>query len=238
MVTRKNVRILILLACGIALVLASSGCKKKEEPVGEPTVKTPTKKKPAVGTPTEKGPTVETPTKKGPTVETPTKKTYPDRPKRTFVVQPLVGIDKVRFGMTVEQMKEILGEPVRSRGIVHEYRDLGLAILAIKDNTVTMIACGDRRRADSPLVKNCTVRTKKGIGMGSSKEAVIKAYGQPSSTQELPVPGDDSAVMLRYDQLSSEFMLRNGKVTYMMFRAEGFAAMPGRPGMPPRPRSR
>jgi len=182
-------------------------------------------------------PRVEVPrTAPGVEVVTPPER-LPDRPKKALVVEPLVGIDKVRFGMTIEQMKNILGEPVRSRGILHEYRDLGFAILAIKDSTVTIIACGDRRRADSPLVKNCTVRTKKGIGMGSSREAVIKAYGQPSSTQELPVPGDDSAVTLRYDQLSSEFQLRNGKVTYMMFRAEGFAAMTGRPAVP-RPRSR
>ena len=234
MVTRKNVRILILLACGIALVLASTGCKKKTDEEG--TKETAPGAEPGVEVPGTE-PRVEVPGTE-PGVEVPGTEpgvVAPDRPKKALVVEPLVGIDKVRFGMTIEQMKNILGEPVRSRGIVHEYRDLGFAILAIKDSTVTIIACGDRRRADSPLVKNCRVRTKKGIGMGSSKEAVIKAYGQPSSTQA--VPGDDSAVTLRYDQLNSEFQLRNGKVTHMMFRAEGFAAMTGRPAMP-RPRSR
>jgi len=237
MVTKKYVRVVILLACGIALTLASSSCKKKDEegtkevaPSKEPAVTTP-EKEPAVTTP-EKEPAVTTP-EKGPKI------TPPDRPKKAFVVEPLVGIDKLRFGMTVEQMKEILGEPVHARGVVHEYRDCGFAILTIKENTVTMIACGDRRRADSPLVKNCAVRTKKGIGMGSSREDVIEAYGQPSSTQQLPGPGEGGAVVLRYDQLNSEFQLRNDTVTYMLFRAEGFAAMPrrGRP-RPPRPRGR
>ena len=220
MVTRKYVRIVILLACGIALVLASSGCKKKaEEAKGKgPTVETPGEKGPTVETPGEKGPTVETPGEKGPTVNTLVQKGIAQRTGKTFVVEPLVGIDKVRFGMTVEEMKNILGEPQATRGPIHEYIDVGLAILTIGDNTVTMITCGDRRGADLPLVKNCRCRTKKGIRMGSSKEDIIKAYGEPSLTQ----PTRDNAVMLSYDQLNSDFMLRDDKVTYMVFKAETF----------------
>ncbi len=200
MVTRKCVTIAILLACGIALVFASSGCKKKEKGGAKEPIISEGPKEPIIS----EGP--KEPVSKG--------------PAKTFVVEPLVGIDKVRFGMTVEQMKEILGEPQSSRGILQEYRDFGFAIMALRNNTVTMIACGDRRRPDSPLVKKCSVRTSKGIGMGSSEEDVISAYGQPSSTQQLP--GQGNAVMFRYDQLSSEFLLMDGKVTYMMFRAEGF----------------
>ena len=234
MVTKKYVRIVILLACGIALTLALSSCKKKAD---EPTKKTDTGAGSEVTTPrTEPGPTTPR-TEPGPTAGQPPEKTPPDRPKRVFVVKPLIGIDKVRFGMTIEQMKNILGEPVRSRGIIHEYSDLGFAILTIKDNTVTMIACGDRRRADSTLIKNCNIRTKKGIGMGSTREDIVKAYGEPSSTQEIPGPGEGIAVLLRYDKLNSEFQLRNGRVTHMMFRAEGFDAMTRRPPLP-RPRTR
>ena len=204
MVTRKCVTIAILLACGIALVFTSSSCKKKEEKGGA--------KEPVVS----EGP-------KEPVVSEGPKEPVSEGPAKTFVVEPLVGIDKVRFGMTVEQMKEILGEPQRSKGVLQEYRDFGFAIMTLKNNTVTMIACGDRRRPDSPLVKKCSVRTSKGIGMGSSEKDVISAYGQASSTQQLPgLPGQGNAVMLRYDQLSSEFLLMDGKVVYMMFRAEGF----------------
>ena len=210
MVTRKCVTIAILLACGIALVFASSGCKKKEEEPAEPKVTVPG---------TEPKVTVPGTEPKVTVPGTEPKVTAPG-PAKTFVVEPLVGIDKVRFGMTVEQMKEILGEPQRSKGVLQEYRDFGFAIMTLKNNTVTMIACGDRRRPDSPLVKKCSVRTSKGIGMGSSEEDVISAYGQPSSTQQLP--GQGNAVMFRYDQLSSEFLLMDGKVVYMMFRAEGF----------------
>jgi hypothetical protein len=205
MVTRKNVRILILLACGIALALAASSCKKKEEEPTEPKVTVP-------GT----EPKVTVP-------GTEPKVTVPGTAK-VLVVEPLVGIDKVRFGMTVEEMKQVLGEPQRTRVPLHEYRDSGFAIFAI-NNTVTMVACGSRRSSDSPLIKNCKVRTGKGIGMGSSKEDVISSYGQPSSTQQLP--GVSNAVLLKYDQLSSEFLLRDDKVVYMMFRTEGFGGGTG-----------
>jgi hypothetical protein len=207
MVTRKNVRILILLACGIALVLAASSCKKKEEEPKEPNI------------PPDKGIGVVTPPDKGPEDVTPPDKKPPVLLAKTLVVEPLVGIDKVRFGMTVEEMKQVLGEPQRSRVPLHEYRDFGFAIFAI-NNAVTMIACGSRRSSDSPLIKNCKVRTSKGIGMGSGKEDVISSYGQPSSTQQLP--GVSNAVSLKYDQLGSEFLLMDDKVVYMMFRTEGF----------------
>jgi len=208
MVTRKYVRIVILLACGIALVLASSSCKKKEEPTGkEPNI--PPKAEPPIDIPLDREPAIDIPIEPEPSV-TPTPK-----PGKAFVIEPLVGIDKVRFDMTVEQMKQILGEPVQIRGPVHEYLDSGFAIFAMND-AVTMIVCGDRRSADSSLIRNCKSRTKKGIGMGSSKDDIVKAYGEPSSTKQMP----GNAVTLRYNQLHSEFLLRDDKVTYMMFRGE------------------
>lgn len=229
MVARKYVRIVILLACGIALVLASSSCKKKEEPTGkEPNI--PPKAESPIDIPRDEGPAIDIPIEPEPSV-TPTPK-----PGKAFVIEPLVGIDKVRFDMTVEQMKQILGEPVQIRGPVHEYLDSGLAIFAMND-AVTMIVCGDRRSADSPRIRNCKSRTKKGIGMGSSREDIILAYGQPSSTESVQMRIGGSAVTLRYDSLNSQFMLINDKVFYMSFAAKGSLIGAGRPRRP-RPRSR
>lgn len=231
MVTRKYVRTVILLACGIALVLASSSCKKKEEPGTGKEPNIPPKPGPTIpDIPPDKGPAIDIPTKPGPSV-TPTPK-----PGKAFVIEPLVGIGKVRFDMTVEQMKQILGEPVQIRGPVHEYLDSGFAIFAMND-AVTMIVCGDRRSADAPRIRNCKSRTKKGIGMGSSKDDIVKAYGQPSSTESVQLRIGGSAVTLRYDSLNSQFMLMNDKVFYMSFAAKGSLIGAGRP-RPPRPRSR
>jgi hypothetical protein len=229
MVTRKYLRIVILLACGIALVLASSSCKKKEEPGAGKEPNIPPKLGPPIDIPRDEGPAIDIPIE--PPSVTPTPK-----PGKAFVIEPLVGIGKVRFDMTVEQMKQILGEPVQIRGPVHEYLDSGFAIFAMND-AVTMIACGDRRSADSPRTRNCKSRTKKGIGMGSGREDIILAYGQPSSTESVQLRIGGSAVTLRYDSLNSQFMLMNDKVFYMSFAAKGSLIGAGRP-RPPRPRSR
>ncbi|GAH89330.1 unnamed protein product, partial [marine sediment metagenome] len=148
MVTRKCVTIVILLACGIALVLASSSCKKKEEKGGA--------KEPIISEGPKEPIISEEP--KEPVISEGPKEPVSKGPAKAFVIEPLVGIDKVRFGMSVEQMKEILGEPYRVRGPLYEYRDSGFAVFAV-NNTVTMIACGDRRSSDSALIKRCKSRT-------------------------------------------------------------------------------
>jgi len=228
MVTKKYVRIAILLACGVVLALGTNGCKKKPEP-GKKTAPVP-----GVSTPKKGTPDVSVSKKGAPGVSIP-KKGAVEGPGKTLVIEPLVGIGKANFGMKVKQMKQILGEPQRTIVPLYEYRDSGFTILAIKDNAITMITCGDKRRTDSPLIKKCSVRTSKGIGIGSSKEDIISAYGQPSSTKQMP--GEGNAIMLTYNQLNSDFLLRNDKVTYMMFRAKEFAAVRGR-ARPPRPVSR
>jgi hypothetical protein len=162
--------------------------------------------------------------KQGPTVDIPPDKGPGVKPGKVYVVEPLVGIDKVRFGMTVEEMKQILGEPKQSRGPLHEYRDAGFAIFAIGD-AVRVIACGNRVRADSPLVENCKCRTDKGIGMDSSREDIIEAYGEPSSTETF----SNGAIMLSYEPLKSEFLLMQDNVIYMSFAVEGFVGGVGRP---------
>ena len=208
MVTRKNVRILILLACGVALVLASSGCKKKED-VGKPNdVDIVPSEDPCVG-----GTSSEDTTGGAPPPPPPPP---PPAPAKVYTLEPLVGIDKVAFGMTVDQMKEVLGEPQRTRVPWQEYIDDGFAIFAMND-AVEMIVCGHRRDPNAGRVKNCKVRTKKGIGMGSSSDDIVQAYGAPDLTERTP----DGAIKLKYGSLMSEFMLMNDKVFYMSFTAKG-----------------
>jgi hypothetical protein len=213
MVTRKNVRILILLACGIALVLASSGCKKKED-VSEPNdVDVVGPKDPCVG-----GTLSQDPPPPGDPPPPP-----PPPPAKVYLVEPLVGIDKVAFGMTVDQMKEVLGEPKRIRTPWQEYLDDGFSIFAMNAG-VEMIVCGHRLDPNAGRVKNCKVRTKKGIGMGSASDDIIEAYGAPGSTERTT----SGAIKLTYGSLKSEFLLMNDKVFYMSFTAKGSLMEMGR----------
>lgn len=134
----------------------------------------------------------------------------------TNIVEPMVGIGGVRFGMTAEQMKEILGQPKSTTGHTYLYFDSGFVILATPDDTVDAIFCGDMSTSDAPLIGKFTYRTSKDIGMGSSKQQVISAYGQPSSIWNQP--GVSNAVTLEYKRIGSKFTLINGRVVHMIFR--------------------
>lgn len=134
-------------------------------------------------------------------------------PDTAFVIEPLVGMGEVRFGMTIEQVKGIFGEPQRMTGRACEYLDYGFAIVPGRDGTVYSIMCGDAGVPDSPLIKKCRCRTDKGIGMGSNMLDIMSAYGRPSSTKRQP----GNVVELKYNWINSQLSLRDNKVVHMMF---------------------
>jgi len=68
------------------------------------------------------------------------------------------------------------------------------------------------------LVKAFTARTKEGIGMGSSRADIVKAYGETKDTIPLPpgeqnLPGRDSLV---YKKLGLTFSLVDDKVYHII----------------------
>jgi hypothetical protein len=133
-----------------------------------------------------------------------------------FIIEPTVDIGGVRFGMTAEQMKEILGPPDDKTGCAYQYFNGGFLIITAADDTVDTVICGALYAPDSPLIKNCKYRTSKDIGMGSGKQDIISAYGQPSSTRQ-HLDGSNS-VTLGYENISAKFTLTDDKVVQMVFR--------------------
>ena len=70
-----------------------------------------------------------------------------------LVIEPLVSFGSVRFGMTIDQIKGILGEPQQVTGNrAYEYRDRGIAILANRSEVVNVVLCGDMSLPNSPLI--------------------------------------------------------------------------------------
>jgi hypothetical protein len=67
------------------------------------------------------------------------------------------------------------------------------------------------------LVKAFTGRTKEGIGLQSTREDLIKAYGEPSSSERLR-GGTES---IGYNSLGITFTLEGGKVYHMIVRLRG-----------------
>jgi hypothetical protein len=130
--------------------------------------------------------------------------------------EPLVDINGLLFGMTEERMTEILGPPKSTTGNVYYYFDTGLTIGTRRNGQIDRIICGSVN-PQSPLVSVCSYKTKDNIGIGSTRQELVEAYGQPSS--EVNNPLGENAVMIEYENIMARFTLVNDTIIQMIFRA-------------------
>lgn len=193
MATRKNVKILILFACGIALVLASSSCKKDSDQPPEQ------------------------PPRESPVSTTTDLVVAPPVSDQTLQVVPLVGLGSVRFGMTKEQVIENLGQPERSEADIGLYylTSIGIDLRLAYRGGVREINCWSNQYPMAPEdMKTFAGKTKTGIAMGAGREQVVAAYGQPDSTT---VKGPIET--LHYGKLQAQFALMQGKLVHIKITA-------------------
>lgn len=128
-------------------------------------------------------------------------------------IEPKVRVGTIKTGMTAEQVVAQFGAPQRTTANALEYTRLGFAVMPVA-GAVQVVMCGDVTGANGPLVKAFTGRTKEGIGLTSTRQEVIRAYGEPTSDEKFP-GGRES---LRYDSLGITFSLEAGKVHHMIIR--------------------
>ena len=131
-----------------------------------------------------------------------------------MLIEPRVGVGKVRSGMTVQQVVAELGEPQRRTANALEYTRLGFAVMPASNGPVRFVMCGDVIGIRGPLVKAFSGRTKEGIGMNSTREEVVKAYGEPAESERFR-GGLES---MQYPSLGITFTLEGGKVHHMIVR--------------------
>lgn len=134
-----------------------------------------------------------------------------------LTIEPNVAVGPVHAGMKVQDMVAKLGEPERCTANALEYTRLGFAVMPGPDGTVHVVMCGDVTGVNGPLVKAFTGRTKEGIGLGSTREDLVKTYGEPTSSEKFH-GGTES---IRYDPLGMTFTLEAGKVYHMIVRLQG-----------------
>ena len=132
--------------------------------------------------------------------------------KSRTMIEPGIGVGKVRAHMTVEQVIAELGEPDNKTGHVLNYVRLGFSVVPTKDGIVRVIMCGDPSGFNSPLVRAFSGRTKDGIGMGSIRSDVINALGQPTGTER----EQSGQEVLKYPQLGITFTLADDKVCHII----------------------
>jgi hypothetical protein len=135
-------------------------------------------------------------------------------PQAPLVVEPNLGVGKIRAGMTTQQVIAEMGQPQRRTGNALEYTRLGLAVLPDTNGVVKVVMCGDVTGLGGPLVKAFTGRTPEGIGMNSTRDEVVKALGEPSSSERFR-GGTES---LGYEALGLTLTLEAGKVHHLIVR--------------------
>ena len=130
-----------------------------------------------------------------------------------LVIRVGQGVGDLDFGMTVQQMKDILGQPDLTLGkSVFQYQ--GFALTAPRDQKVTGIMCGDPDPTDSTILPDCNCITVEGIGIGSSQEEIIAAYGEPSLKRSGSIEGSTELI---YRTKRMKFMLFDSKLSHMYF---------------------
>jgi hypothetical protein len=135
----------------------------------------------------------------------------------TLLIEPNIAVGPVRAGMTAPQVVAQLGEPERRPSNSLEYTRLGLAVMPGPDGVVQVVMCGDVTGINGPFAKAFKGRTKEGIGMYSTREEVIRAYGNPSASEKMR-GGLES---LQYEPLGMTYTLESGKVHHIIVRLRG-----------------
>jgi RNA polymerase sigma factor (sigma-70 family) len=128
-------------------------------------------------------------------------------PQAPMLIVPGMSVGKITKGMTTNEVEAILGQPERWQGHIMVYdKQLGLSVSGTKAGVV-VVFCGDSMLR-YPGVKTFKGRTKEGIGMESSREDVLKAFGQPTAAK----PWGPGQEQLTYKDLGLTFTLESGKV--------------------------
>ena len=134
----------------------------------------------------------------------------------SMLIIPGQSVGKVRKGMTAEQVEAVLGKPDGLQGPVMNYsKKFGFVVFIAGPNGVAEVSC---RSAFSNIFKG---HTKEGLGMESSRDDLIKAYGMPTSDTT-----ENGVEILDYEPLQLTFFVQKGKVTTMIVSFQTFHPAP------------
>jgi hypothetical protein len=117
-------------------------------------------------------------------------------------IEPDVGVGKVHKGMNEQQVEAELGRPNSKAGGIWKYQSKGLWVLFGNDGVMFNIHC----------IKPFAGVTKEGIGIGSTRDTVIKAFGTPNQIQQINSDSEN----LWFASLKISCTLEHDKITEMV----------------------
>jgi len=122
-------------------------------------------------------------------------------------IEPESGVGKVGKGMNERQVQAELGKPDSKAGGIWKYQKKGIWVLFGNDGIMFNIHCR----------KPFAGTTKEGIGIGSSRLQVIKAFGTPTQTNQINATSEN----LWFAPLKISCTLDNDKITEIIVHLNG-----------------
>ncbi len=131
-----------------------------------------------------------------------------------MLIQPRVAVGKVHAGMTVDQVITAIGEPKRRTQTALTYPEYGLAVMHDQQGRIVAVLGGDVMGPNGPFAAAFGGRTKEGVGMNSTSEEIIAAFGEPEA-RERTGPRIES---IRYPRQGLSFTLERNRVYHVIVR--------------------
>ncbi len=151
------------------------------------------------------------------------KKVDEDESRDELIIEPLVGIGPVQFGMSKDEVIEHFGRPDKTysgeKTKLSYVASRGLGFTVDSELGLQMIQCwSDNWPTELPFaVTTFTGRTKEGIGIGATRKQIVAAYGQPDRTGTDSYKGVIQG--LDYDNLRIKFSIWQDKLISMTLEA-------------------
>ncbi len=116
-----------------------------------------------------------------------------------ILIEPQAGVGKVRKGMSKAQVEAELGKPDSKGGGIWAYKKMGIWVLFQNSGVMFNVHC----------LKSFKGHTKEGIGIGSTRAEVVKAFGNPFEAK----PYRKTEELLWYASNEISLTLDHDKVT-------------------------
>jgi outer membrane lipoprotein-sorting protein len=141
--------------------------------------------------------------------------------EKALVITPQVGFGPAKFGMTQEEVIEVLGQPhaikptARGKTTSLDYRTRGFSIIVDRQDGFMTLSCQEHSKA-AFYARSFKGQTDKGIRLGDSRDDIVEAYGAPDSeaAKRKGYKGDGN--MLMYYASGMQFSLMKNRVTMIM----------------------
>lgn len=130
----------------------------------------------------------------------------------SLVILPEVGLGKLKFGMTGDQVEQALGKPSDHIRDTRHYKDHGIRVvgnMAPSTNAAAVIIFGGNDPVYVAKARKYKMRNE--IGMDSTLEEIVQTYGKPTSVRE-----DVGYQHVYYDKNGVTFTLVDNQVIQIM----------------------